>query len=174
MVRANVLLVVGFVLAASLAACAEASTDTPSSGGSPRFDTTPPPGPPTPTPVPVDGGTGTGTTFTDLYRDFFGPAGAASCAGGSTNCHGAKGDSGGNIFVCGADKAECRTSIAGLASGATFQDSLLFSMLRKDATLAPSPPAGTNRMPKAPKTYTFDKAGIDRIATWVAAGSKDD
>ncbi len=33
-------------------------------------------------------GGGTGTTFTDLYRDFFGPTGAAKCAGNGM-CHGA-------------------------------------------------------------------------------------
>jgi hypothetical protein len=33
-------------------------------------------------------GAGTGTTFTDLYRDFFGPSGAAKCAGNGA-CHGA-------------------------------------------------------------------------------------
>ncbi len=33
-------------------------------------------------------GGGTGITFTDLYRDFFGPTGAAKCAGNGM-CHGA-------------------------------------------------------------------------------------
>src|SRR5512140_1093248 len=33
-------------------------------------------------------GAGTGTKFSDLYRDFFGPGGAAKCAGNG-QCHGA-------------------------------------------------------------------------------------
>ncbi len=171
MVRAYASLVLGSLVAVSVAACAEASSDT-AVGGTPRFDPTPPP-PPTNAPTP-NADSGAGVTFTDLYRDFFGPTGAASCAGGSAGCHGAKGDPGGGVFVCADNKAECRTSIAGLASGASFQESFLFSILRKDATLAPSPPLGTNRMPKNPKTYAFDKAGMDRIGAWVAAGSKDD
>lgn len=166
MVRVHAGLVVAFVLSGVVGACAEASSDT-VSGGGPRFDPTPEAPPAQPSNPAADAGSG--TTFTDLYRDFFGPQAPASCSGpGLTACHGAKDHSGGNIFVCAADKAECRTGIAGLAAGATFKDSLLFDILRKN------PAFGSNRMPKAPKTYTFEQPAIDRIGAWVAAGAKDD
>ncbi len=49
-----------------------------------------------------EGGGGTGTTFTDLYRDFFGPTGAAKCAGNGT-CHGTPDQAGASAsggYVC--------------------------------------------------------------------------
>ena len=164
--RGHLLFALAPVSALVVAACAQASSDG-VAGGDPKFDTTPQAPPVAPVP---EGGVdaGAGTTFTDLYRDFFGPTGAARCAGGASSCHGAANHSGGNILVCGADKAECRTGIAGLAAGGDFKASALFDVLRK------SPASGQNRMPKAPATFTFDEATMNRIADWAAAGAKDD
>jgi len=62
-------------------ACTDASGN--ESGGDPTFEAG------TPATVTEGGpGGGTGTTWTDLYRDFFGPTGAAKCAGNAM-CHGA-------------------------------------------------------------------------------------
>jgi hypothetical protein len=51
---------------------------------------------------------GAGDTWTDLYADFFGPAGQASCTA-QTGCHGLASESGAQIsgFVCGNSKDAC-------------------------------------------------------------------
>jgi hypothetical protein len=144
-----------------LSACAEASTDQPD-GGVLKVDGTPPPPPPAPTSsARID--SGTGTTFTDLYRDLFGPTGAASCSGSGGSCHGTPAPPGG--FACGPNKSDCRTSVAALARGADFKSSALFAILRKSN--------GDGRMPKS-SAYAFDGTTMDRIGAWVAAGAKDD
>lgn len=134
-----------------LAACAEASTDQ-VDGGNLKA--------PTPS-GPVDAGAG--ITFTDLYRDLFGPTGSASCSGGGGSCHGTASPPGG--FGCGSNKSDCRTSVAALAAGADFKSSGLFAILRKSN--------GEGRMPKSP-TFVFDDPTLNRIAAWAAAGAKDD
>ncbi len=143
-----------------LVACAEASTDQ-VIGGDLEVDGAAPPPPPAPTPA----DSGAGTTFTDLYRDLFGPPGAASCSGGGGSCHGSATPPGG--FACGSNKSACRTSMAGLAAGADFKSSGLFAILRKSNGNA------NGRMPQSP-TFVFDGPTLDRIAAWAAAGAKDD
>ncbi len=119
---------------------------------------------------------GTGSTFTDLYRDYFGPTGGASCSGSVGNCHGESTgvgalSSGG--FVCGASQSDCYTGMhittADLLSAsdtATPANSGLVMALRKET------PAGTNNMPfDPPSTCVFTDDDIGRITAWVGAGA---
>lgn len=157
MKRVLVLGLVGFLATA----CAVASTDE-VAGGSPRFDPTPParvvPADPTVSP----------TSFTALYRDFFGPGGAASCAGSS--CH-SQGGGGTFAFTCGTDKGECATSAAVLATNnvdgertTDFRASRLFRIVRKQ---------DGGRMPQG-SDFVFDEAALARIEAWVKNGAKND
>lgn len=147
------------------AACATASGEV--SGGDPR--------------EPVDAGippeelidAGTGATWTDLYRDLFGPTGLASCAGTGV-CHGAVGQAGevATHFVC-SDQKTCRQTMldAGLVrpkDSAAPEKSVLETTLRHRA------PSGIviGLMPKQPP-FVFPRAAMDRISTWIAAGTPD-
>lgn len=120
---------------------------------------------------------GSGSTWTDLYRDFFGPTGAASCAGDG-NCHGTRdtqGALGSQGYVC-ADKDGCWASMTaaspGLVTTADATDptkSTLYVTLRhrrSDGSLAGS-------MPQRP-SYVFSVASMDRIASWIQRGAKND
>lgn len=121
---------------------------------------------------------GSGSTFTDLYRDFFGPTGKATCAGDGL-CHGtsaAAGAKGSGGFVCAADATACWTSMtSGRSALVTTADaadptkSTLYLTLRHrrvDGSLAGS-------MPKRP-LYVFSTASMQRIAAWIQAGAKND
>jgi hypothetical protein len=122
---------------------------------------------------------GTGSTFTDLYRDYFGPSGGASCSGSVGNCHGETtgvGALGSGGFVCGASQSDCYTGMhittADLLSAsdtATPANSGLVMALRKET------PAGTNNMPfDPPSTCVFTDGDIARITAWVGAGAPND
>lgn len=144
-------------------ACAEASGTT--SGGDLRSLPV--------APVEVDAGAtseGTGVTFTDLYRDFFGPTGKATCAGDGS-CHGGEAEPGAlaSGFICNADKARCQATMAqelvGTSGLANPKASFLYAILRKSSG---------GRMPKRPESYVFSDASLERIQTWIANGAKND
>ncbi len=121
---------------------------------------------------------GSGTTWTDLYRDLFGPTGQASCAGDGL-CHGSAsqaGARGSNGFVC-ADKDACYASMTaaspGLVTSTDTTDptkSVLYLTLRHRRTDG----SVTGSMPKRPFSYVFSTASMARIATWIQSGAKND
>lgn len=120
---------------------------------------------------------GTGATFTDLYRDLFGPTGKASCAGDGL-CHGAPekaGAKGSSGFVC-SDATTCWTTLTtGGSALVTASDasspttSALYLTLRHrrdDGSIV-------GNMPKRP-LYVFSSASMDRVTTWIRNGAKND
>ena len=162
-------------------ACAVASGEV--SGGDARIDATAPPAPVIEKPdtgaPPRD--SGAGTTFTDIYRDLFGPTGVASCTGvgkchGGATHDGALGSTrqGAGGYVCAASKSECRSTLLSsglITAGETdFTKSYVHGVLRKK-TAGGTETEGT--MPKSPADFVFTKEELDRIAAWVAAGTPD-
>lgn len=154
--------VAGVVVGASAVGCGDAEV----TGGEPRLDGG--------APAAEDdaGGVGGGATFTDLYRDFFGPRGAAACGG--AGCHGTPTAPGAAVsnFVC-SDQATCAatmsTELVGPSGLADPEASLLFGVLRREL-----PDGGTTGfMPQAP-TYAFSPASMERVRTWIAAGARND
>ncbi|AKU95388.1 hypothetical protein AKJ09_02052 [Labilithrix luteola] len=120
---------------------------------------------------------GSGTTWTDLYRDFFGPTGAASCSSSGT-CHGdpaAAGTTKSAGYLC-ADKDGCRQSMlsdtTALIQTRDFsapEGSTLVRILwqrKTNGTL-------TGSMPKTPR-YVFSRASLERIQTWIGNGAPND
>lgn len=120
---------------------------------------------------------GSGTTWTDLYRDFFGPTGAASCSSANT-CHGdpsAVGTTKSAGYLC-ADKDGCRESMLSDSTlliqprdVAAPADSTLVRILwhrKADGSL-------TGSMPKTPR-YVFSRASLERVQTWIANGAPND
>src|SRR5579864_3724850 len=90
------------LVAVAVVACIDATSNT--TGGEALFDTTPPASTAVSQSCDIGMDAGMGTTFTDLHRDFFGPSGAASCAGNGT-CHGDASQMGAKSsggYVCGA------------------------------------------------------------------------
>lgn len=138
-------------------------------------------------------GAGTGTKWTDLYRDFFGPTGAAKCAGNG-QCHGAADQPGAVAsggYICpdvtpppdaGSNpaKAQCRDTMTKViivsppggpsSCGQPFAKAYMHNVIRKATAAADD----ENNMPRSPFTYTFSDADVARIDTWVQAGCKDD
>ncbi len=158
-----------FALAFSLclAACSASPNE---QGGTPRFDASPP------SPATSgDGGCGAdsldgGTTWGDLYADFFGPSGAASCAGTPGGCHGDSSSAGAGTWVCGATQNTCYTGLtsAGLVSPTSDPTStLLYSALRKQCG------GGLNAMPQSPP-FVFTPSDMARIEAWISAGTPND
>jgi hypothetical protein len=168
---------VGFGLLVFVAACVNATTDV--KGGEGLFDTTPPPSSVTPQTCDIGADAGSGTHWSDLYRDFFGPTGAASCAGNGT-CHGDANQSGAKSsggYVCGANKDDCRASLLSENTGlialpadqaAPEKSGLVTELRRKKAD-------GTvvGLMPKTP-ACVFEPEAIDRITTWIKNGAPND
>lgn len=144
------------------------SASTSIQGGEARFDAAPPL-------APTDGGDhGSGDTWVDLYRDFFGPSGRASCAGDG-RCHGALDQPGAKAsgYVCASGRDEC---YAGIVNGKTklvvvgntttpAKDTLLHQILRKSD--------GKGIMPKRPE-FVFTDADMARIDAWIRRGAPDD
>jgi hypothetical protein len=144
------------------------------------FDASPPVAPAT------DGGTTVtmapscapdgGATWSDLYRDCFGPD-HASC--GQPACHGSASDPGSmsSGFVCGATQATCFNGITAMGSivpaggtpGSTSEamTTSLYENIRK------APPNVGGDMPKM-STFAFTQADLDRISTWIADGAQND
>jgi hypothetical protein len=120
----------------------------------------------------LDPDAGSGTAWSDLYRDYFGPTGEASCAGNG-QCHGNTTQAGylGSGYVCGPTAAECYTGITSTAAGlVTVGDTTddptltpLYTVLRKCS--------GTGSMPKLPADLMFTSADMARIAAWIKAGA---
>ena len=113
-----------------------------------------------------------GATWTDLYRDCFGPD-HASC--GQPACHGSPSDPGfaSSGFVCGATEETCfmgmtaMNSIVPAGGSSTPTTTALYLNVRKASPLV----GGT--MPKA-SNFAFTQADLDRISTWIANGAKND
>jgi hypothetical protein len=115
---------------------------------------------------------GDGSTFTDLYTDFFGPTGRASC-GASSICH-VPGGEGASVsgYTCSTDQASCWTSMTSsiVPEGGSSHpdDTTLYGILRK------APPApGSGPMP-LDSTFAFCPGDLARIEAWIAAGAKND
>jgi hypothetical protein len=139
-------------------------------GGGLRFDPTPDAGCGTASAT-VDAGDG--HNWSDLYRDYFGPTGIASCAGTAGACHGEPTGLGAQNsgFTCAGGVSGCYTGITSptaalVTVGDTKDDptnSSLYLVLRKAC--------GGGEMPKVPATLTFSVADMKRITDWIAAGS---
>jgi hypothetical protein len=159
--------------AAAFAACSDAHGTV--SGGEPRFDASPE-GAFTDTGVgctlaDANADVGSGHAWTDLYRDYFGPTGKASCAGDGT-CHGDKDQEGAvnSGYVCGHDADTCYTGITSPSAGLVMvgdtttdpKSTTLYAILRKKC--------GGGIMPRKP-AYAFDAPDIQRIVDWLRAGA---
>lgn len=132
----------------------------------------------------ADGGTaedlvdaGAGTTWTDLYRDLFGPSAPASCAG-SGACHGAAEQSGARGsygYVC-ASRDGCRASMLSPETalvqasdfGAPSKSTLVQTLRRRSAS-----GSVVGSMPKR-STYVFSHDSIARVEAWIRNGAPDD
>ena len=147
-------------------------TNTPETeqGGDPRFDASPPPTPAT------DAGcgdpnadAGNGHAWSNLYRDYFGPTGVASCAGTAGMCHGDANSLGAKAsnYVCAGGVSGCYSGITALVTVGDTEDdptnSALYAVLRKACA------GGT--MPKEPASFSFSAADMKRITDWIGAGS---
>jgi hypothetical protein len=115
-------------------------------------------------------------TWTELYTNYFGNMGAASCSGDG-NCHGGMTQLGymTSDYLCPAnDQNGCYTSFTSIGSQLLvayppFDKTYLYEVLRKTSGITVGTP-----MPRAPYTYTFTAADLARIESWVAAGAKND
>ncbi len=138
---------------------------------------------PTADDAPVDGGSaavsaycadagdrGDGSTFADLYRDFFGPTGGASCSAQSI-CHvdGGTGAQTSGGYICAPDQQACwsamTSTIVPRGGSATPEETPLYKVLRK----APPTP-GSGPMPRN-SSFAFCPDDLKRIADWIAAGA---
>jgi hypothetical protein len=121
----------------------------------------------------LDDGSGSGTTWSELYADFFGPSGRASCAGTGTSCHASQRSEGyaRSMFLC-TDEASCLQSMKGasnLIKSSNFaepENAFLIGVLRKSK--ADGSIVGTQ--PKSP-LFVFHANSIERIKTWIGAGA---
>jgi hypothetical protein len=162
---ASWLRVASLAVVALASACVNASSDT--QGGEFKFDAAPPM-PPVNNVI-----SNCGSTFTDLYNDFFGPTGSASCLGNG-NCHGGT-DTAGTVgsggYECAPDKDGCyKGMIAGgliepgnAAQTSNPESALLYAIIRK--------PDGTGIMPKIPASRVFSPSELKCITTWIAGGA---
>ncbi|HEX8793640.1 MAG TPA: hypothetical protein VF765_22005 [Polyangiaceae bacterium] len=118
------------------------------------------------------GSRGDGSRFTDLYRDFFGPEGGASCSATSI-CH-VPGGTGLKTsgYECAPDQDGCWLSMTSSIvpdGGTPMPESTgLYKALRK----APPTP-GSGPMPRN-STFAFCPADLQRITTWIQNGAPND
>lgn len=165
---------VSLMLVLGVAACASAGGTV--KGGEPAFDAAAPEVTAA-TGCIIGADAGSGTTWTDLYRDFFGPNGAGSCVGNGT-CHGdpSKPGSSASKFVC-EDKDACRASMVSEESGLVIlprdaadphNSGLVQELRRKNADGTVS-----GLMPKRPNC-AFDTDAIARIETWIKNNAPND
>jgi hypothetical protein len=170
--RLAFLLLFAALLSASWAAgCASAPSS--EEGGDPRFDTSPGETVEGDACAPT-GDAGSGTGWSDLYRDYFGPTGVASCAGSPGQCHGDTQGLGyqSSQYLCANGVQGCYQGITSAQAdlvtvGDTKDDprlSTLYGVLRKSC-----PAGGT--MPLQPSTLVFSPADMARIAAWIGAGA---
>lgn len=152
---------------AALAALACACSDAKVNGGDARFDAAAPTGPAGP-------GVSGGSTWAELYRDYFGPTGRASCAGDGA-CHGSSDQPGAQAsgYVCAGGQDGCYSGITNpktrlVVPGDTTtppEKTGLHIILRKSD--------GTGIMPKRPE-FVFADADMRRIDAWIASGAPND
>lgn len=160
-------------VAVGLAACAESSADV--RGGELKFDPTPPVADePNACPVKDEADAGSGAKWSDLYRDLFGPTGAAKCA--DPSCHGTAGTTASRVGILCADQAGCRESLLDkgwIQDPGDFtapESSGFYTVLRRcDAN---NETVGT--MPLRPASYHFSPASLARVATWLRNGAPND
>jgi hypothetical protein len=116
------------------------------------------------------GSRGDGAAFSDLYRDFFGPSGQASCSARSI-CHvpGGTGAQNSGGYECYPDEPGCWASMTGTivpeGGSPTPEQTTLYRALRK----APPTP-GSGPMPRN-STFAFCPDDLARIRSWIAAGA---
>jgi hypothetical protein len=124
---------------------------------------------------------GTGTTWTDLYRDIFGPTGKPGSCSLESNCHGAnaaKDPKAGANDPAGIkcfDQKSCRQSFftAGLLNSSSAKNpdnAPLFGVLR----LCQPNGSAVGIMPKDPvASFKADGSNVQRIKAWIRAGAPD-
>ena len=116
------------------------------------------------------GSRGSGAAFSDLYRDFFGPSGQASCSARSI-CHvpGGTGMQTAGGYECYPDEPGCWASMTSTivpdGGSMTPEDTTLYRALRK----APPIP-GSGPMPRN-STFAFCPDDLARIRSWIVAGA---
>ena len=116
------------------------------------------------------GGRSDGSTFADLYRDFFGPTGLASCSARSI-CHvpGGTGAQTSGGYECAPDEPSCWASMTSTivpdGGSTTPEQTTLYRVLRK----APPTP-GSGPMPRN-SSFAFCPDDLMRITTWINAGA---
>jgi hypothetical protein len=112
---------------------------------------------------------GTGSLWTDLYRDYFGPTGAASCTGNNV-CHGDSTQPGAmaSDFICGDDPDTCYMGLTSVMAG-LVQATTPGNEATTSLELVLRQTTGNGTMPKEPM-YTFSVGDIARISAWLAAG----
>jgi hypothetical protein len=126
-----------------------------------------------------------GDTWAELYRDYFGMNGAASCSGdpdrGIMGCHATDNDTGtkSSYFKCGMSADECwqgmtnQNSIVPFVGGvAEYQSdptrTLLYRALRK-VTIPPDP--GVKAMPNTTGGFSFTDDDLKRVTDWIHEGA---
>jgi hypothetical protein len=152
-------------------ACISASPN--ETGGALRFDTSPLVGDSGASCGSATADAGDGHAFSDLYRDYFGPTGAASCAGTGV-CHGAASQPGAQAsgYVCAPDANGCYQGMVSAQlidpthTSTPPEDTFLWGTIRKCT--------GGGAMPKQPASYMFSAASLARIHDWLAAGAPND
>lgn len=170
MMRPTALALTLLVLAASFAACAEASGEV--TGGANELNTQPATYIGCDVTESIDAGSG--TSWSEIHRDLFSATSAGGCAGAA--CHGS--DDGAGVkssgFKC-ADAAACRQSILdfGLVmlpdDSTDPMNSALIGVLRRCDDSRKT----LGFMPKQPASYYFSKASIARVSAWIAAGAPE-
>jgi hypothetical protein len=161
------------LVAITLVACATATGDV--TIAPEKFDAAKPPAPEAACAIE----SGSGTKWSDLHRDLFGPTSRPGSCSYKSNCHGTADQSGAktsNGFVCGADKAECRSNLIktnlvnDLDKAAPEKSSLIAGILRVRN------PAGdvVGIMPQEPSNCVYSDASLERIKTWIRNGIPDD
>jgi hypothetical protein len=127
-----------------------------------------------------------GSTWTDLYADYFGPCGSASCSGQS-ECHLDANSAGTKLsgFACGVTQESCWEGIAvgiPLDAGGGFPPIVtgaLVSALHKsqptglDQNNMPCGEAAEFACPPATSPYAFTPADLARISSWIQQGAQD-
>jgi hypothetical protein len=116
-----------------------------------------------------------GSTWTDLFRDYFGPAGVASCAGDG-ECHGSKTQMGYDTshFLCPpGNRVGCWKGMTSWGDGganliepdASFDADYLHQILCKAD--------GTGGAMPYMCSYSFTAVDMARIGAWVGSGAPD-
>jgi len=164
--RGSFTLSAGALAALVIVACANATGDV--TPGAELYDAAPPPAP-----VAICNiERGSGATWTDLYRDFFGPNNQPGSCSFRANCHGTTLRGG---LLCGADKDACYASMTRDLTPPEKKDTpdtaALFSIIRMR-----SPVDGSliGIMPQEPNDCAFSDVSVKRIKAWIAKGAPND